>query len=85
VEKYSTIKQVTGENIQHKRVGYWITKTTDTNSECVILIAFPRQEWIRERTSMFHYMYGTLSVSYVPSVGHFGAVLSALLCLDTNI
>ena len=29
----------------------WITKATDTHSVYVILIAFPRQQWLRERSS----------------------------------
>ena len=38
------------------RFASWITKTTDTHSEYVILIAFTRQQWLRERTSMLRYM-----------------------------
>jgi hypothetical protein len=29
-----------------------ITKATDTHSEYVTLIAFPQQQWLRERASM---------------------------------
>jgi hypothetical protein len=32
----------------------WITKATATHSELVILIAFLRQLWLRERASMSH-------------------------------
>jgi hypothetical protein len=35
----------------------WITKATDTHSEYVILIAFPRQPWLRELASMLRYTY----------------------------
>jgi hypothetical protein len=34
------------------RIPYWITKTTDTHSEYVILIGFPRQQWLREGASV---------------------------------
>jgi hypothetical protein len=34
------------------RSARWITKATDTRLEYVILIAFPRQQWLRERASM---------------------------------
>jgi hypothetical protein len=34
-----------------------ITKATDTHSDYVILIAFPRQQWLRERASMLLYTY----------------------------
>jgi hypothetical protein len=34
------------------RFACWITKATDTHLEYVIPIAFPRQQWLRECTSM---------------------------------
>jgi len=38
--------------IWRMRNACWIIKTTNTNSEYVIFIAFPLQQWLRERTSM---------------------------------
>ena len=35
----------------------WITKTTDTHSEYVILNAFPLQQWLQERASMLRDTY----------------------------
>jgi hypothetical protein len=35
------------------RVAYWITNATDTHSECVILIVFPRQQMLGERACVF--------------------------------
>jgi hypothetical protein len=35
---------------------------TDTHSECVILIAFSRQQWLRERASILRYTH-TLPVN----------------------
>jgi hypothetical protein len=35
----------------------WITEATDTHSEYVTVIAFPLQQWLHERTSMFRYTY----------------------------
>ena len=35
----------------------WITKDTNTHSEYVILIAFPRHQWLHERASMLRYTY----------------------------
>ena len=32
-------------------------KATDTHLECVILIAFPLQQWLHERASMLRNMY----------------------------
>ena len=58
MEKYSTARQATDENIiQRMRFEYWITKTTDTHSEYVILTAFPRRQCLRERASVLCYMY----------------------------
>ena len=39
------------------RFACWITKATDTYSEYVILIAFPRQKWLRERALTLRYAY----------------------------
>jgi len=66
VEKYCTFGQATGENITWSmRFACRVTKTTDTNSEYVILIAFPQQQWLLEIASVF---LGTfllsLSLSY---------------------
>ena len=49
-EKYGTARQDTDDNIiRRMRFAWWITKATDTHTEYVILIAFPRQKWLRER------------------------------------
>jgi hypothetical protein len=42
VEKYGTAGQTTDGNITW-RIACWTTKATDTHSEYVIFIAFPRQ------------------------------------------
>jgi len=35
------------------RIACWITKATNTHSEYVILIAFPLQQWLLERASIY--------------------------------
>jgi hypothetical protein len=56
VRKYGTARQATDYNItQRMRFACWITKATDTHSEYVILIAFPHQQWLRERAFMLRY------------------------------
>jgi len=40
----------------HIPIECWITKATNTHSEYVILIAFPRQQWLHEQVSTFLYM-----------------------------
>jgi hypothetical protein len=37
--------------IWRMRSSLWITKATDSHSEYVILISFPRQQWLPERAS----------------------------------
>jgi hypothetical protein len=46
--------------IGRMRFECWRTKATDTQSEYVILIAFPQQQWLRERASMLRYTYTVL-------------------------
>ena len=38
--------------IWRMRIACWISKATDTHSEYVILIAFPRLQWLHERAWM---------------------------------
>ena len=40
--------------IWRMRIECWITKAI-THSQCVILIAFPLQQWLHERASMLRY------------------------------
>jgi hypothetical protein len=48
VEKYVRARQATDDNIiRRMRFACWITKTTDRHSEHVILIGFPRKQWLR--------------------------------------
>ena len=58
MEKYSRARQATDDNIiQCMRFACWITKTTDTHTEYVLLIAFSRQQWLHKRASMLRYTY----------------------------
>jgi hypothetical protein len=47
--------------IRRMRFACWITKATDTHSVYVILIAFPRQQWLCECTSMLRIYVHCLS------------------------
>jgi len=42
--------------IWHMRVACWVPKV-HPHSQYVILIAFPLQQWLRERASMLSYKY----------------------------
>jgi len=51
----------TGLRPQHKRhitirFTCWINKATNTHSDYVVHISFPRQQWLRERASMIPYL-----------------------------
>ena len=43
--------------IWRMRIAYWIPKATNTHTACVILIAFPLQQWLSKRASMLRYTY----------------------------
>jgi hypothetical protein len=55
VEKYGSARQVTDDNMAHAlclldNQGY-------KHPECVILIAFSMQQWLRERAAVYCYTY----------------------------
>jgi hypothetical protein len=39
------------------RIACWITKSTNTHSQYVIIIAFPLQQWLQERASIWCYKH----------------------------
>jgi hypothetical protein len=43
-----------GNIIRRMRIECWITEATDKHREYVILTAFPRQQWLRERAGYTH-------------------------------
>jgi hypothetical protein len=73
VEKYGRARHATDDNtIRRMRIACWITKAIETHSEYVILIAFPRQQWLRERASMIrlyvHCLYCLLKSNRTPCI-----------------
>jgi hypothetical protein len=54
LEESGTTGQATHDNL---RIAYWIPKGTSTHSEYVMLVAFPMQQWLRERASVLRYTY----------------------------
>ena len=64
VEKYGKARQVTRDIIRRMLFECWISKATDTHSEYIILIAFARQQWLRERVLMLLLYVRCLSYSY---------------------
>jgi hypothetical protein len=58
VEKYGTARQATDDNIiRRMHFACRVTKATDTHSAYVIIIAFARQQWLRERASVLRHTY----------------------------
>jgi len=55
--------------IRRMRNEYWISKALDTHPEYIILIAFPRKQWLRERASILRIYTHCLSCYKYPSVG----------------
>jgi hypothetical protein len=68
VEKYGTATQATRGNIKWRmRFVRWINKTTDTHSECVTLIAFPRLQLLHQRVSVLGYSYTVCLAKILPT------------------
>jgi hypothetical protein len=68
--------------IWRMRIACWITKVTNTHSEYVIFIAFPRQQFLHERASLLRY---TFAVSLVLFSEHHCVMIAptfTLLCLS---
>ena len=62
VKKYGTARGPTDNNvIRRMRFACSITKTTNTHSEYVILIALRRQHWLRERATLLRLYVHCLS------------------------
>jgi len=83
VEKFGTDWQAADDNLAHALCVLWITKATNTHSECVMLIAFPRQEWLRERASVSRlYVHCLSCYLFVPFHLHspVGTVAGVLHC-----
>ena len=61
---------MTLDNITRRiRIACWIAKATDAHSEYVILIVFPRQQWLHESTLELRYTYiaSIVECDYRPS------------------
>jgi hypothetical protein len=54
-EKYRRDGQATDNTIWRMRITSWISKDTNTHSEYVIPIAFPRQQWLHFRSPLLRY------------------------------
>ena len=58
MEKFSTTRQTRGDNITGPvHCAWWNIKATNTHSQYVTFIAFPRQQQLQERASVLFYTY----------------------------
>jgi hypothetical protein len=65
--RYTLVAHYLSKNtvIRLMRITCWMTKATDTHSECVTLIAFPRQEWLTQTR---------LNVAFLPTLPVFDQI-----------
>jgi len=47
------------------RIASWIPRATNTHSVCVMIIAFPLQQWLHEHTSVLRYTYVACLVFFI--------------------
>ena len=65
MEKYGIARQATDDNIiRCMRFACWKSKATDAHSEYAIVIAFPRQQCLRERPLLLRLYAHCLSCLY---------------------
>jgi hypothetical protein len=58
VGKYGAAREAIDDNVTRRmRLACWITKVTDTYSNYLIVTAFARQQWLRERALVLSYTY----------------------------
>ena len=64
--EYDRPRQATDDNIiWYMHFACWVPKATGTHLEYIIPIAFTQQQWLREHTSLSHYMYIACLVHYI--------------------
>ena len=78
--KYGTVRQAADDITRRMRFVYWIPKV---HSECVILIAFPLQQWLHERASVLHYTYTVCPVSCFLRTAHGQPTTAPQACSST--
>jgi hypothetical protein len=70
-KKYGKARQATDENIiRRMAVESWIQKTKNTQSNYMIVIAFPRQQRLCDRASVLRFTYTALCCSLLRYVNY---------------
>jgi hypothetical protein len=66
MEKYGRARQAMYDNvIRRMRIAGFISKATNTHSEYVMRVAFPRRYWLHERAPLLRYTYTACHVFHV--------------------
>jgi hypothetical protein len=64
----------------------WLPKATKTHTSCVILTAFPLQQWLHERASMLGYTYiACLLVFHMENYSYYLVICVISLLLQTKV
>ena len=86
VEKYGRARSATEDNIiRRMRIVRWITKATDTHSGYVILIAFLRQQRLRERASTLRLCAHCLSCFAFEKTSYQDAAVWNIKCIYVSV
>jgi len=75
VQKCDTTRHATDDHRPRRmRILYWIRTAGDTYSEYVILTAFPRKQWLRER-ALFLPLHTHIVLFYSATARYFSSVI----------
>jgi hypothetical protein len=84
MQKYGTAAEATYDNILRRmHIACWVSKVTDTNSDCIIIIYFPWQQWLRECASMLRYTWIACLLN-LPSLNHKKRWKNVRVCLTRD-
>jgi len=89
--KYNVEPSRPQTTIWYMRVACWIPKVTNTHLEYVVLIAFPLQQWLHERTLMLCYTHTDCLAIYdvnelvLYSVAHTPTLRTCCLSTSVNV
>ena len=79
--RHGRARQTTDDNIiKCMCFACWITKATDTHSEYLILIPFPRQQWLCDNASVLCLMHIACLVGTIVA-----CLLKVILCIAFSV
>ena len=88
VRKYGTAGKITDNTTRRMHYAFWMKKAAGTHSEYVIRIAFPSQQWLRERILLLHCQFtACLVIIHDPKIQFWKlkiGVMPGKYCNDMN-